>query len=171
MQSRVHVSLEVARLSESIAFYSRLFRTEPTKVRPDYANFRLDEPGIHLALVETPHRVPEPETGPGSNRHFGIELFAAERLQEWLKASQAAGLSLRVEDDITCCYARANKFWARDPDGHNWEFWVRTAEADAMYDENRVSPTSEAESACCAPSAPANNDSASCCAPSTGCCP
>lgn len=82
MHSRVHVSLEVARLTDSIAFYSRLFRTEPTKVRPDYVNFRLDEPAIHLALVETPSRTSEPTSGPGSNRHFGIELFSGERLQD-----------------------------------------------------------------------------------------
>ena len=168
MQSRVHVSLEVANLSESIAFYSRLFCTDPTKVRLDYANFRLEEPGIHLALVATPDRSPEPTAGPGSNRHFGIELFSEDRLNEWLGASKDTGIAVRVEEDVTCCYARASKFWARDPNGHNWEFWVRTAEADAMHDDSRAT---QADASCCVPSAAPAEATSSCCAPSAGCCP
>jgi catechol 2,3-dioxygenase-like lactoylglutathione lyase family enzyme len=167
MHSRIHVSLEVSNLEESIAFYSRLFQSEPTKVRTDYSNFRLDKPGIHLALVLTPNRTPEPMVGPGSNRHFGVELFSDETLQSWLTASKSAGLPIRVEDDVTCCYARANKFWARDPDGHNWEFWVRTAEADSMHGAESEN-FQATESQCCAPS-PAQKgvqvNAPSCCPP------
>lgn len=150
MRTRVHVSLEVSNLEASLAFYSRLFQSAPTKTRPAYANFRLDEPALHLSLIETPRRPPEPLEGPGSNRHFGIELFEDARLEEWRTSAQAAGLSLKVENDITCCFAKANKFWARDPDGHNWEFWVRQAEADTMHDEEPARIAGLAPS-CCAP--------------------
>ena len=168
MQSRVHVSLEVSNLEGAVAFYSRLFQTEPTKVRSDYANFRLEEPGLHLALVAAPSRTPEPKSGPGSNRHFGIELFSDDRLATWLKAGTDAGLALKVEQDITCCYARANKFWAQDPDGHNWEFWVRHAEADSMHDD--ASDPQSGEASCCAPAAEAKAETPSGCAPKAGCC-
>ena len=56
----------------------------------------------------------------------------------------------RVEEQVTCCYAVANKFWLTDPDGHEWEFWVRTDEADSMHGET------------------AETDAVGCCAPSSG---
>ena len=49
---RVHISLNVQSLSKSQAFYVALFGQEASKQKPGYANFRLNEPPIHLALVE-----------------------------------------------------------------------------------------------------------------------
>ena len=37
--SRVQLALNVANIEESVDFYSKLFGTEPAKVRPGYANF------------------------------------------------------------------------------------------------------------------------------------
>ena len=153
MDTRVHVSLEVSDLARAIDFYSRLFGVAPTKVRDDYANFRMESPALHLALVHRPNRKPEPAPGQ-SNRHYGIELFADDRLAQWHYAANKVGLELRTEEEVTCCYAVANKFWARDPDGHEWEFWVRHGEADAMHGDNpkeeTAKPTTNAQ-ACCAP--------------------
>ena len=39
--SRVQLALNVGDLDEAIAFYSKLFRTEPAKVRDGYANFAI----------------------------------------------------------------------------------------------------------------------------------
>ena len=39
----------------------------------------------------------------------------------------------RVEEQVTCCYAVADKWWAADPDGNEWEFWVRSDEADRRH--------------------------------------
>lgn len=146
MNTRIHVSLEVSDLEQSVLFYSRLFQTEPTKRRDDYANFRMEAPGLHLALVHVPNRAPE---GSGQNRHYGIELFADDHLRAWQASAEGVGLNLRVEEQVTCCYAVANKFWARDPDGHEWEFWVRQEEADSMHGEQpKVEPKAKQ---CCAP--------------------
>lgn len=133
MDTRVHISLEVSDLKKSADFYAKLFQHEPTKVLSDYANFRLETPQLHLALVSKPDRAPEKGPSHGSNRHYGIELFSDDRLNAWLGKAQQSGLAVRIEEDVTCCYATANKFWAQDPDGHEWEFWVRTAEADSMH--------------------------------------
>lgn len=163
METRVHVSLEVRDLAKAVEFYSRLFQSEPTKLKDDYANFRMETPQLHLALVQNSHRRAE---GP-SNRHYGIELFASEKLKSWLDRVQASGIETRVEKQTTCCYAVADKFWARDPDGHEWEFWVRHSEADAMHSPDPGTCGTE-ESTCCAPepevvAEPAQK--AACCAP------
>jgi len=149
MESRIHVSLEVQDLERSVAFYQRLFQQQATKLKDDYANFRMETPQLHLALVLTPKRRPEPALGL-TNRHYGVELFADEKLNGWLDAAKNAGLELRVEDGVTCCYAVANKFWARDPDGHEWEFWVRHGEAEDMHDP-KPAVAAKAAKSCCAP--------------------
>ncbi|MEO1333969.1 MAG: VOC family protein, partial [Myxococcota bacterium] len=47
--SRVHIALTVSDLDASIAFYTALFQTEPTKHRPGYAIFIQSE--IYAGLV------------------------------------------------------------------------------------------------------------------------
>ncbi|WP_428116475.1 VOC family protein [Candidatus Poriferisodalis sp.] len=40
---RMHIGLQVDNLDESIVFYTRLFGTDPTLRRSDYAKWMLDE--------------------------------------------------------------------------------------------------------------------------------
>jgi len=50
--SRLQLALRVPDLESSIAFYTTLFRTEPAKRRPGYANFAITEPPLKLVLIE-----------------------------------------------------------------------------------------------------------------------
>jgi catechol 2,3-dioxygenase-like lactoylglutathione lyase family enzyme len=50
--SRIQLALRVADLESSIAFYSKLFGTEPAKLRPGYANFAITQPPLKLVLIE-----------------------------------------------------------------------------------------------------------------------
>ena len=162
MDTRVHISLEVSDLNKSVAFYSALFQREPTKIQADYANFRMESPQLHLALVHAPQRPQEAR----SNRHYGIELFEESTLATWLKSAKTFDLPLRVEENVTCCYAVANKFWARDPDGHDWEFWVRSAEAESMHGQHSQGTTQEGTRGAMAQAqTPAEQAPAACCAP------
>ena len=52
--SRLQLALNVDDIDEAVTFYSRLFNAEPTKRRPGYANFALDEPALKLVLIENP---------------------------------------------------------------------------------------------------------------------
>ncbi len=137
---RVHISVPVSNLSASIGFYQSLFGQPASKRRADYANFRLDEPGLHLALMASD--VPPP----AGDRHFGVELFDHDTLAAWQERATSAGLQLRIEEQISCCYALADKFWATDPDGNAWEFWVRTGESDDLAPPTREEQT---KSNCC----------------------
>ncbi len=138
--TRVHVSLSTPNLDEAVAFYTKLFNAPPTKVKDDYANFRLDEPGLHLALVKTTEPAPR-----APYEHFGIEVFTNEALGAWRARIESAGLPRRLEEDTVCCYAKADKFWVLDPDGRQWEVWLRKSEADAMSE-----PVAANETPCCA---------------------
>ena len=64
--SRLQLALDVSDLDEAIDFYTRLFATEPTKVRPGYANFAITDPPLKLVLFESPD-------GGGTINHLGVE--------------------------------------------------------------------------------------------------
>ncbi len=156
MKTRIHVSLSVSDITRSTEFYSLLFGATPTKTRDDYTNFRLDEPALHLALVHAPQHA----EADAQARHFGVELFDQAELGTWRERLQNNGVMLKIEEQVTCCYAVADKFWAKDPDGNDWEFWVRTTEADKMHESD--------DAACCTPEqVPASNDASACCTPAT----
>ena len=79
MSTKIHVSLEVSDLRESVTFYERLFSRKVSKLKEDYANFRMDEPGLHLALVKAPV---SSGLRKGRIQHFGLELNSDEALNQ-----------------------------------------------------------------------------------------
>ena len=123
---RVHISLPASDLAKSQQFYSDLLGTSATKVRPDYLNYRLDEPSIHLALVKSA----TVETGPV--QHFGVELPDADTFKSWQDRLAVNKVDRLDEPEAQCCYARGNKMWLTDPDGHRWEIWHRTGEYESL---------------------------------------
>ena len=139
---RVHISLDVASAAKSAKFYSKLFGTGATKVRDGYANFRLDQPPIHLALQEN--------CGPVKDgiSHMGIELPDHEALEAWQARLEDGGVDFAPENEAKCCYARADKLWLTDPDGYRWEVWVRTGEIEAMGG-TRAEVFENREAGCC----------------------
>ncbi len=129
---RVHISIPVKNLDKSVAFYSTVLDNPASKLKDDYANFRLDEPAIHLALVA------KNDAGPVSASHFGIELPDHEALENWRKRATDQGLDVADDPDASCCYAKADKFWLSDPDGNRWEFWVRTGASEVLKRKRAV---------------------------------
>lgn len=116
---RFHLSLNVADLNRSIAYFRTLFGTEPAKFRPDYAKFELDNPPLVLSLE--PAR--EVARG-GALNHLGFRLPDARALVAMQERLERAGMRTQREDGVECCYARQTKFWAHDPDGNLWEFYT-----------------------------------------------
>lgn len=160
MKTRVHINLAVSDLGRAVEFYGKLLGVAPTKKLSDYANWRLDNPALHLALVH----VPDTNVADKHSRHFGIELFDDRELAGWKQRVENAGLPVRTEQEVTCCYAVADKFWVADPDGNEWEFWVRHSEADAMHGAEN-SPAQDG--ACCGAGAAENakaRQAGACCA-------
>jgi predicted enzyme related to lactoylglutathione lyase len=86
-------------LEGSIAFYARLFGTEPAKVRPGYANFAIAEPPLKLILMENPGQG-------GSLNHLGVEVADTDAVETEQARLAQAGLASVEERATTCCVDR-----------------------------------------------------------------
>ena len=71
--SRVQLALNVSDLDAAVDFYSKLFATEPAKVRPGYANFAIAEPPLKLVLIEG-------NGEPGTLNHLGVEVASTDEV-------------------------------------------------------------------------------------------
>jgi len=122
--SRLQLALNVNDIDAAVDFYSTLFDTAPAKRRPGYANFAIDNPALKLILFENPEQT-------GTLNHLGVERESMEEVESEANRLEDAGLSLDVEGDVVCCYARQDKHWVTGPDGQKWENYVVLADAHA----------------------------------------
>ncbi|MET8995706.1 ArsI/CadI family heavy metal resistance metalloenzyme [Amycolatopsis sp. NPDC004169] len=131
--SRVQLALRVGDLAGSIDFYSKLFGTEPAKLRPGYANFAIEEPALKLVLLEGE---PGQET---AMDHLGVEVESTDQVGAATRRLTGEGLETLTEDDTTCCYAVQDKVWVHGPGKEPWE--VYTVKADSKtYGADRAAP-------------------------------
>ena len=137
---RFHVHLHVQDLGASIAFYSKLFASEPARVEPDYAKWMLDDPRINFAISTVGE-------GKGID-HLGIQADDEAELAELKARGQAADQTLLDEGETVCCYARSEKHWVTDPQGIAWEHFRTLDGTVPVYGQQKSG--SKAESACCA---------------------
>jgi catechol 2,3-dioxygenase-like lactoylglutathione lyase family enzyme len=153
--SRVQLALNVSDLDAAIAFYSRLFATEPAKVRPGYANFAVAEPPLKLVLVEG--------AGDGGTlNHLGVEVETTFEVAKTQARLTAEGLATATEDDVACCYARQDKVWVDDPDGAPWEVYTVLEDVEMPGGQLRtVDP--ETGATCCATAAGEPAPASHCC--------
>ncbi|WP_037614899.1 ArsI/CadI family heavy metal resistance metalloenzyme [Streptomyces aureus] len=152
--SRVQLALRVPDLAASIAFYTKLFGTEPAKLRDGYANFAIAEPPLKLVLIEG-------ATGEATRMdHLGVEVETTEAVHGATARLADAGLATDVENDTTCCYALQDKVWVHGPGQEPWEVYVVKADADALAkqqgstcctvpsEDTRDEPTASSASCC-----------------------
>src|SRR6478735_9303878 len=122
VMSRIQLALNVNDIDQAVEFYSTLFDTPPAKRRPGYANFAVENPPVKLVLFENPGAT-------GTLNHLGVERSSMDEVQSEADRLEAAGLTLDVEGDVVCCYARQDKHWVTGPDGQRWENYVVLADA------------------------------------------
>ena len=116
---RPHLALTVTDVERSVPFYSALFDTAPEKVRTGYAKFSVADPAFNFTLTEG-----ERGESLGAFNHAGIQVAATADVLAARERLVAAGLATFDEMDTTCCYARQDKIWVRDPDGTPWEVFA-----------------------------------------------
>ncbi|HVA76101.1 MAG TPA: ArsI/CadI family heavy metal resistance metalloenzyme [Acidimicrobiales bacterium] len=139
--SRVQLALNVADIDEAVAFYSKLFATEPAKVRDGYANFAIADPPLKLVLIEDPNQTP------GSLNHLGVEVETTELVAAAEARLAGEGLATAVEEQTACCYAVQDKVWVDGPSGEPWEIY--TVLADTEMPAGQLRSAAPGESACC----------------------
>jgi len=110
---RLHVHVSVDNLEESIRFYSNLFGSDPTVIKPDYAKWMLDDPRVNYAISK--------RGAPVGLNHLGIQVESSEELDEM--NIRLNGLQTSVEEELgtDCCYSKSDKYWVTDPQGIVWE--------------------------------------------------
>lgn len=146
-----HVGLNVTNLEKSMEFYSQLFCAEPVKLKADYAKFLLESPGLNFTL-NLRDKVSGNQVG-----HFGIQVESTSEVMAHKNRLAEAGIEHQFEEiNTTCCYAVQDKFWVKDPDGNEWEFFYTKADVE----DNRTN-----DAACCATEQKDEKDqnSANCC--------
>jgi catechol 2,3-dioxygenase-like lactoylglutathione lyase family enzyme len=166
--SRFHVHLNVADLATSIRFYTQLFASEPTVLKPDYAKWMLEDPRVNFAISNTGR-------APGID-HLGLQVDSNEELSALGVRLDAAGGTVVPEDAAVCCYARSDKLWTEDPQGTRWETFHTVGEATTYYAGEAACAT---DGAACTPDVrtmkPKVGNSVlergtSCCSPESACC-
>ena len=161
---RFHVHLHVDDLARSIAFYSKLFAAEPTRVEGDYAKWMLEDPRINFAVSTRGGK-------PGID-HLGLQTDDPAELGEMKARAESADMALLDEGETTCCYARSEKHWVTDPQGIAWEHFYTLgnipvfSEAAAPEGTSTVCCTSTSATTAVDASAPATVDANACCTPS-----
>ncbi len=151
---RFHAHVRVDDLESSVRFYSTLFGTEPTVLKPDYAKWMLDDPRVNFAIT----------AGSSSTGldHLGLQVESDGELATIAGRLAAAGQSVVKQEDAACCYARGNKGWVSDPSGISWETFHTFGE-NTVYGNDvapRPASTQEQSDSCCVPTA---SSTSACC--------
>jgi catechol 2,3-dioxygenase-like lactoylglutathione lyase family enzyme len=129
VSSRLQLALNVDDIGQAVAFYSKLFGTEPAKLRPGYANFAITEPPLKLVLLENPGQG-------GSLNHLGIEVADTGAVAAEQARLAQTGLAPAEAGETTCCYAKQDKFWVQGtPDGESWEIYTVLTDSHTFYAE------------------------------------
>ncbi|NLE80319.1 MAG: glyoxalase/bleomycin resistance/dioxygenase family protein [Rhodococcus sp.] len=140
--SRTQLALNVDNLDESVEFYSKLFGTQPAKLKPGYANFAIAEPPLKLVLLENPGKG-------GSINHLGVEVESSEKVHSEIARLTGEGLFTDEEIGATCCFATQDKVWVTGPAGEKWEVYTVLADSDTFGSSPRHRDSDDTESGTC----------------------
>ncbi len=144
---RMHIHVGVENLDDSIKFYNALFNAEPIKIKNDYAKWMLDDPRINFAIST--------RVNTKGVDHLGIQVDDLSELEAIRAQMSAANISTHDDGETTCCYAKSEKSWVKDPNGIAWEAY-QTMEDVQIFSEKEQST----DSTCCVPD---TNQKTGCC--------
>jgi catechol 2,3-dioxygenase-like lactoylglutathione lyase family enzyme len=137
--SRVQLALNVPDIDDAVAFYSKLFATEPNKRKPGYANFAIADPPLKLVLFE--------KAGADSRlNHLGVEVMSTDEVTAHQARLTGEGIAA-TEENGTCCFAKQEKVWVDGPDGA-WEIYT-VVEDSETFDHSSAHVEDAADPLCC----------------------
>src|SRR5436853_4886960 len=112
--SRVQLALNVENLDEAVAFYAKLFNTEPAKLKDGYAKFAIVDPPLKLVLLEN-------AGNGGTINHLGVEVNSSDTVRAEIARLADEGMFTEEQIGTTCCFATQDKVWVSAPGGEKWE--------------------------------------------------
>ena len=153
---RFHVHVAVRDLGPAIRFYSTLFGAEPTVLKDDYAKWMMEDPRVNFAISQ--------RGGAAGVNHLGFQVDEASELEEIHGRLQKADAGVHAEKDVSCCYARSDKYWVTDPAGVAWESFHSLGSAPFYREtEEPAQAKAAAPASCCGPRDMDEAQAASCC--------
>jgi len=81
----------------------------------------LDDPRVNFAIST--------RSGQAGLDHLGIQVETQNELQEVYGRLQQADQPVLEEGVTTCCYAKSEKAWIKDPQGLSWETFLTLGES------------------------------------------
>ncbi|MBE7193074.1 MAG: VOC family protein [Gordonia polyisoprenivorans] len=158
--SRMQLALNVDDLDQAVEFYSKLFNTQPAKLKPGYANFAVSDPPLKLVLMENPGKG-------GTINHLGVEVDSSATVHAEIARLTEEGLFTDEEIGTTCCFATQDKVWVTGPAQEKWEVYTVLADSNTFGTSPQLlaDASDEAAGVCCTGSATETQG-----APSTACC-
>lgn len=139
--SRVQLALNVPDIDEAVAFYSKLFASEPNKRKPGYANFAIADPPLKLVLFEK-------AIADTRLNHLGVEVESSDAVWAHQQRLNDEGVA-SIQESGTCCFAKQDKVWVDGPDGA-WEIYTVLEDSDAFGVSSIKVDDQSGESLCCA---------------------
>jgi hypothetical protein len=101
----------------------------------------LEDPRVNFAVS---HR-----GGAAGINHLGFQVDDSAELEGIHARLQAAQAGVTEEKNVSCCYARSDKYWVTDPAGVPWESFHSLGTVPFYGGDAKK----EGQGACCAPSA------------------
>lgn len=123
MPNTFHVAVYVQDIPRAVEQYRKLLGIEPAKVRHDYAKFEIADPPVIFSLNSGGE--------PGKLSHLGIRYGDTGEVATEMARVKQTDVPLLQQGETTCCYAKADKFWARDADGIPWEMYALLEDVEA----------------------------------------
>lgn len=139
---KLHVHISVKDMKKSIDFYNKLFKTEPTKYKNDYAKWDLTDPAVNFSISKQPR---------SGLDHLGIQVEGQSDLSDLYQQADTTDFSRDEQGETVCCYARSEKSWIKDPQGINWELFHTMNDEDSFYghEKNNCCTEQNPHQACC----------------------
>ncbi|VVE28382.1 VOC family protein [Pandoraea terrigena] len=117
-----HLSLRVADLAASTAFYAALFTVSPKDTTPRYSTFLLPELHLNLVLLVNDSQKP---LDTYSLYHLGLGVAGKAQVIAAYHAAMAAGAPIVKPPRTTWRGTPLHELWLRDPSGYLIEVYAR----------------------------------------------
>ncbi len=99
----------------------------------------LEDPKVNLAIST--------RSGWAGVDHVGVQAETGAELAEIAQRLKAAGETTVDQAGATCCYARSDKTWVRDPSGVKWETFFTFGQSTAYGEDDVPAPEAHADPA------------------------